>query len=162
MALQTTNCVVASRINCDSTWLWRCKPQTASWHCASIATAQQLVACCKMSKSHCSASHEQRRKRAHNVTRTLGASRPPLWACWGGGARVAPLDGPIPLGGGGGWGGRATGTYMYIYIYILIGPCPQTLSAITIWKAMLVTVDPLSIHSSWVRLRSNIYIYIYI
>ena len=89
----------------------------------SIATALQLVACCKMSKSHCSASHEQRRKRAHNVARTLeqaAPQAPPPRGGRGGGQGPPPPGWTHTIGGGGGWGRRATGTYIYIYIHTYI------------------------------------------
>ena len=77
----------------------------------------------QMSKSHCSASHEQRRKRAHNVARTLEQAAPQASPpCGGRGGQGPPprwMD-PYHWGGGGaGDDGRREHIYIYIYIYFL-------------------------------------------
>ena len=101
VALQTTNCVVASRtVNCDS-----------AATCRMLQNEQ--IALQRITRT---APQARPQRRAHT-----GASRPtsppPPPPVGGGGARVPPpLDGPIPLGGGG-LGTTGDGN-IYIYIYI--------------------------------------------
>ena len=106
VALQTTNCVVASRtVNCDSAATCR-------------VLQNEQIALQRITRT---APQTRPQRRAHT-----GASRPtspPPFVGGGGGQGPPPLDGPIPLGGGGGWGRRATGTYIYIYIYYGFGTC---------------------------------------
>ena len=109
VALQTTNCVVASRtVNCDSAATCR-------------VLQNEQIALQRITRT---APQTRPQRRAHT-----GASRPtsPFLPCGGRGGPGSPPPGwthTIGGGGGGGWGRRATGTYIYIYIMI---PVRETL-----------------------------------
>ena len=105
VALQTTNCVVASRtVNCDSAATCR-------------VLQNEQIALQRITRT---APQTRPQRRAHTGASRPASPPPPVGV--GGGQGPPPPGWTHTIGGGGGWGRRATGTYIYIWVWLKISP----------------------------------------